>query len=87
MSRDNAGQETLTRDAAVSPGGPPRVSGAFDAREFERLYRRYAEVQLTYAELERRAGGLPKHRSVLRQLWDAFEAGISLGHLRTPRQK
>jgi hypothetical protein len=87
MSHDSAGQEAATRDAVVFPGGPPRVSGAFDAREFERLYRRYAEVQLTYAELERRAGGLPKRRGVLHQLWDAFEAGISLGHLRTPRQK
>src|SRR5437773_12162333 len=71
-SQDGGAEEEQPR--AIST----RTSGTFDSEEFTRLFREYVRARLSYAEVERRAGGLPAKRGALRRLLDAFDAGIGL---------
>lgn len=61
-----------------APTGLDGSSGSFDATKFGRLYQEYVKGKLSYAELERRSGGLPRARGALRSLWHAFGTGVAL---------
>lgn len=54
----------------------PNHTSSFNIARFREKYPEYTQGKLSYADLERYAGGLPTHRTFIRTLWDALEMAV-----------